>query len=187
MTPSPILEVAIDELQKIKRLAEKAIAQLNDEQLWARLDPESNSVAILMRHMAGNMRSRWTDFRTTDGEKPDRHRDQEFEERPMTREELLAEWEDGWRRVFDALAPLTDADLQETVYIRSEPHTIYKAISRQVAHYAGHAYQILLLAKHWKGPDWQTLSVPRGQSEEYNRRMIEKLKAKSTRDGAPAS
>jgi hypothetical protein len=177
MSQSPILDIAIDELQKIKKLADKSIAQLDDQQLWAKLDPEANSVAIIMRHLAGNMRSRWTDFRTTDGEKPDRQRDQEFEEPALSREQLTAEWEDGWRRVFDALGSITDADLQDTVYIRSEPHSIYKAISRQVAHYAGHAYQILLLAKHWKGGDWQTLSVPRGQSEEFNRRMIARLKA----------
>jgi hypothetical protein len=130
-----------------------------------------------MRHMAGNMRSSWTDFRTSDGEKPDRNRDQEFEERRLSRAELLAEWEDGWSRLFDALGAVTDADLQETVYIRSEPHSIYKAISRQLAHYAGHAYQILLLAKHLKGSAWKTLSIPRGQSEEFNRRMLAKLKA----------
>jgi hypothetical protein len=177
MSTSPILEVAIDELQKIKKLADKSIAQVSDEQLWTKLDPEANSIAILMRHMAGNMRSRWTDFRTSDGEKPDRNRDYEFEEPPMTRDELIAEWEDGWRRVFDALSPLTDADLQSIVYIRMEPHTICKAISRQVAHYAGHAYQILLLAKHVKGSEWQTLSIPRGQSEEFNRRMLARLKA----------
>ena len=177
MTQSPIVEVAIDELQKIKKLADKSIAQLDDEQLWTKIDPEANSVAILMRHMAGNMRSRWTDFRASDGEKPDRNRDQEFEEREMSRDELVAEWEDGWRRVFEALDGITDADLQQTVYIRSEPHSIYKAISRQVAHYAGHAYQILLLAKHFKGREWKTLSIPRGQSEEFNRRMLAKLKA----------
>ena len=177
MTHSPILEVAIDELQKVKKLADKSIEQLDDDQLWQKIDPEANSVAILMRHMAGNMRSRWTDFRTSDGEKPDRHRDQEFEEPRLSRAELMAEWEGGWQRVFDALGSVTDADLQETVYIRSEPHSIYKAISRQLAHYAGHAYQILLLAKHFKGAAWKTLSIPRGQSEEFNRRMLAKLKA----------
>ena len=177
MSNSPILDVAIDELQKIKKLAERSIEQLDDDQLWIKLDPEANSVAVLMRHMAGNMRSRWTDFLTSDGEKPDRHRDQEFEEPPLSREQLVAEWEDGWRRVFEALTPLTDAALQDLVYIRSEPHTIYKAISRQVAHYAGHAYQILFIAKHLKGADWKTLSIPRGQSEEFNRRMLAKLKA----------
>jgi Protein of unknown function (DUF1572) len=178
MSESPILEVAIDELQKIKKLADKSIAQVDDAQLWAKLDPEANSIAVLMRHMAGNMRSRWTDFRSSDGEKPDRHRDQEFEEPVMSRDELIAEWEDGWRRMFDALASIRDTDLPETVYIRSEPHSIYKAISRQVAHYAGHAYQILLLAKHWKGADWKTLSIPRGHSEEFNQRMLAKLKAR---------
>jgi hypothetical protein len=177
MSESPIVEVAIDELRKIKKLADKSIAQVDDAQLWAKLDPEANSIAVLMRHMAGNMRSRWTDFRTSDGEKPDRNRDREFEEPPMSRDELIAEWDDGWRRVFDALASVRDANLQETVYIRSEPHSIYKAISRQVAHYAGHTYQILLLAKHWKGPDWKTLSIPRGQSEAFNERMLAKLKA----------
>jgi len=174
LSDSPILDVARDELVKIKKLADKAVAQLDDSQLWLKLDPEANSVAVLMRHMAGNMRSRWTDFRTSDGEKPDRNRDLEFEDPPRDRATLLADWEDGWRTVFDELSTLTDAELQETVYIREEPHTIYKAISRQVAHYAGHAYQIVLLAKHLKGTGWKTLSIPRGQSEEFNRRMIAK-------------
>ena len=179
MPDSPILSAALDELQKIKKLADKSIEQLSDEQLHATLDPEANSVAILMRHMAGNMRSRWINFLTSDGEKPDRMRDAEFEDRRQTRAELIAEWEHGWRCVFDALTPLTDADLQRTVMIRSEGHTVYKAISRQVAHYAGHAYQILLLAKHMQGANWKTLSIPRGQSEEFNRRMLAKLKAES--------
>ena len=174
---SPILSVAIEELQKIKKLADKSIAQLSDEQLHVRIDPEANSVAILMRHMAGNMRSRWIDFLTSDGEKADRKRDGEFEDPGQSRAELLAEWEHGWRCVFDALSPLSDADLQRVVLIRSEPHTVYKAISRQVAHYAGHAYQILLLAKHLQGANWKTLSIPRGQSEEFNRRMLAKLKS----------
>ncbi len=176
---SPILEAVLDEFHKIKRLADKAIAQLPDEQLHTKIDDESNSVAILMRHMAGNMRSRWTDFLTSDGEKPDRHRDREFDDVPQTRAELQAEWEDGWRCLFDALAPLTDADLQRTVIIRAEPHSVYKAISRQVAHYAGHVYQILFLGKHLQGAAWTTLSVPRGQSEEFNRRMIARQKAES--------
>ena len=169
---SPIIATTLSELRKVKRLADKAIEQLDDRQLWMRIDPESNSVAVVMRHMAGNMRSRWTDFRTTDGEKPDRHRDQEFEDMTMTRSELLAEWEDGWKRVFDALSPLTDAELEETVYIRKEPQTIYRAIVRQVVHYAGHAYQIVALAKHLRGRDWVTLSIPRGKSDEFNQRML---------------
>lgn len=178
-TDSPILSVAIDELQKIKKLADKSIAQLSDAQLHVTLDPEANSVAILMHHLAGNMRSRWVNFLTSDGEKPDRMRDQEFEDPGQTREELLAEWEYGWQCVFDALSPLADADLQRTVMIRGEAHTVYKAISRQVAHYAGHAYQILMLAKHLRGKEWKTLSIPRGQSAEFNRRMLAKLKADS--------
>lgn len=176
---SPILAVVIDEFQKTRKLADKAIAQLSDEQLHQTLDPEANSVAVLMRHMAGNMRSRWVNFLTTDGEKPDRMRDREFEDPRQTRAELMAEWEHGWQCLFAALAPLTDADLQRTVVIRGEPHSVYKAISRQVAHYAGHAYQILLLAKHLSGANWKTLSIPRGQSEEFNRRMLAKLKADS--------
>ena len=176
-TDSPILEVVIDELQKIKKLADKSIAQLSDDQLNVTLDDDANSVAVLMRHMAGNMRSRWINFLTSDGEKPDRMRDREFEDAGLSRDELLAEWEQGWKCVFDALTPLTDADLQRTVVIRGEPHSVYKAISRQIAHYSGHAYQILLLAKHMCGPNWKTLSIPRGQSEEFNRRMLAKLKA----------
>ena len=176
---SPILDVVRDELRKIKTLADKSIAQLDDDQLWVALDPEANSVAVLMRHMAGNMRSRWTDFLTSDGEKPDRHRDQEFSEERRPRAELIAEWEDGWGRVFAALAPLTDASLQDIVYIRQEPHSIYQAISRQIAHYAGHAYQILFIAKHLQGSAWKTLSIPRGQSEEFNRRMLAKQKSQA--------
>jgi hypothetical protein len=168
---SPIIATSIGELRKVKALAEKAIAQLDDEQLWTRLDPESNSVAVLMRHMAGNMRSRWTDFLTSDGEKSDRQRDQEFEDAPLGRTELMAEWEDGWQRVFNALTPITDGKLQNTVFIRQEPHTIYNAMVRQIAHYAGHVYQILFIAKHLKGPAWSTLSIPRGKSEEFNRQM----------------
>ena len=169
---SPLVQTSISELRKVKELAEKAIAQLDDAQLAARLDPESNSVVVLIRHMAGNMRSRWTDFRTSDGEKPNRLRDQEFEDKPLSRAELLAEWDDGWRRVFEALEALTDGDLQDIVYIRQEPHTIHKAILRQIVHYAGHAYQILFIAKHLKGADWSTLSVPRGKSEEFNRQLL---------------
>lgn len=177
MTDSPILAVVIDEFQKIKKLADKSVAQLSDEQLLVKIDPQANSVAVIMRHMAGNMRSRWVEFLTSDGEKPDRQRDQEFADVAQSRAELLAEWEHGWRCVFDAMTPLTDADLQRNVVIRGERHSVYKAISRQVGHYAGHAYQILLLAKHLLGPDWTTLSIPRGQSEEFNRRMLARLKA----------
>ena len=179
MSDSPILTAAIDELQKIKKLADKSIEQLSDDQLHVTIDPDANSIAVLMRHMAGNMRSRWINFLTSDGEKPDRMRDGEFEDPGQSRAELSAEWEHGWQCVFDALTPLTDADLQRTVMIRGEAHSVYKAISRQVAHYAGHAYQILLLAKHLQGPKWHTLSIPRGQSEEFNRRMLARLKTEN--------
>jgi len=178
-TDAAILPVVLDEFQKIKKLADKAIEQLSDEQLHAAIDPDANSVAVLMRHMAGNMRSRWVDFLTTDGEKPDRLRDREFEDPQQSRADLLAEWEHGWQCLFTALTPLGDADLRRTVMIRGEAHSVYKAISRQVAHYAGHAYQILLLAKHLQGANWKTLSIPRGQSDEFNRRMLAKLRADS--------
>ena len=177
MTDSPILAAVLDEFQKIKKLADKSIEQLSDDQLHVKIDAEANSVAVIMRHLAGNMRSRWVDFLASDGEKPDRLRDREFEEVAQTRAELTAEWEHGWQCLFSALTPLTDADLQRTIIIRGEPHSVYKAMSRQVAHYAGHAYQILLLAKHLRGISWKTLSIPRGQSEEFNRRMLAKVKA----------
>ena len=176
---SPILSAAVDEFQKIKKLADKSIEQLSDEQLHATIDPDANSIAVLMRHMAGNMRSRWIEFMTSDGEKPDRMRDREFEDPGQSRAELIAEWEHGWQCVFEALTPLGDADLLRSVIIRGESMSVYKAISRQVAHYAGHAYQILLLAKHLQGARWKTLSIPRGQSEEFNRRMLAKLKAEA--------
>jgi hypothetical protein len=176
---SPILSAAVDEFQKIKKLADKSIEQLSDEQLHATIDPDANSIAVLMRHMAGNMRSRWVEFLTSDGEKPDRMRDREFEDPGQSRAELIAEWEHGWQCVFEALTPLGDADLLRSVIIRGESMSVYKAISRQVAHYAGHAYQILLLAKHLQGARWKTLSIPRGQSEEFNRRMLAKLKAEA--------
>lgn len=174
---SPILDDARDELQKVKKLGDKTLAQLTDAELHVKIDPESNSIAIIVHHMAGNMRSRWTNFLTSDGEKPDRFRDREFEDPSMTREQLLAEWEAGWATLFAALDPLTDADLQRTVLIRSEPHTVFKAISRQVAHYAGHVYQMVFLGKHLRGGQWTTLSVPRGQSEAFNRKMIERFQA----------
>lgn len=154
-----------------KKLAERAIEQVADEQLFVALDEEANSIAIIVKHMTGNMRSRWTDFLTTDGEKPDRNRDSEFVDPPATRRALLEEWEDGWVRVFRALEPLTDADLGRTVTIRGEPHSVMQAINRQIAHYAHHVGQIVLLAKHFACRHWQSLSVPRNQSAEFNRKV----------------
>jgi uncharacterized damage-inducible protein DinB len=154
-----------------KNLADRAIAQCPEAALFTTIDAESNSIAILVKHMAGNMRSRWSDFLTTDGEKPDRHRDTEFEAPPATRAELLELWERGWKYVFDALQSLTDADLVRTVTIRNEPHSVMQAINRQMAHYSHHIGQILFLAKHLTFTStgkWQSLSVPRGLSKQFS-------------------
>lgn len=157
----------VREFHKTRQLADRAIAQLSDAQLHTRLDAESNSVAMVMQHMAGNMRSRWTDFLTTDGEKPWRNRDAEFEPPTLTREALLASWDDGWSVLFTTLSTLTDDDLSRTVTIRGEGQTVLAALARQLGHYAGHAFQIVFLAKHLQGPAWTTLSIARGQSAAY--------------------
>jgi len=147
--------------RQYKKMGEGAMAQVADEHLFAQLDGESNSIALIVKHMAGNMRSRWTDFLTTDGEKPDRNRDTEFAEPPATREALLSLWENGWACVFAALEPLSDEDLGRTVAIRGEPHSVMQAIHRQVAHYAGHVGQIVLLSKHYCQDGWKSLSIAR--------------------------
>jgi uncharacterized damage-inducible protein DinB len=154
-----------------KKLGERAIAQCPDEGLFTTLDAESNSIAIIAKHMAGNMRSRWTDFLTTDGEKPDRNRDTEFEDAPKTRAALMELWERGWKHVFDALQPLTEEDLARKVTIRTEPHSVMQAINRQIAHYSYHVGQIVYLARHLAGDKWQTLSVPKKKSAEFNARV----------------
>jgi hypothetical protein len=166
------LEDSLALFRYYKTLAEKAMAQVTDEQLVAVLDGEMNSIAVIVKHMAGNMRSRWTDFLTSDGEKPDRDRDAEFVDPPATREALLGLWNAGWECLFTALAPLSEEDLSRTVIIRGEPHSVMQAINRQIAHYAYHCGQIVLLAKHFKSHDWQSLSVPRGQSANFNRRVL---------------
>jgi hypothetical protein len=165
------IEDSIEVFRYYKRLAERAMAQVADEQLFTVLDGEANSIAIVVKHMAGNMRSRWTDFLTTDGEKPTRNRDNEFVEPPSTREALLSEWEHGWATMFGSLQPLTNADLARTITIRGEPHSVMQAINRQLAHYPYHVGQIVLLAKHLASDHWQSLSVPRNQSAEFNRRV----------------
>jgi hypothetical protein len=162
---------SIDVFRLYKRLGEGAIAQCPDEGLFVMLDAESNSIAVIVKHMAGNMRSRWTDFLTTDGEKPDRNRDSEFEEAPKNRAELMAMWESGWKIMFDALAPLTEADMARTVLIRTEPHSVMQAINRQIAHYSYHVGQIVYLAKHFASSgtgNWTALTVPRKRSAEFN-------------------
>ncbi len=154
-----------------KKMTEKAIEQLSDEELFATLDEEMNSIAVIVKHMAGNMRSRWTDFLISDGEKPARNRDQEFEAPPATREALLKLWEEGWACLFSALEPLSDADLSCTITIRGEPHSVVQAIHRQLAHYPYHCGQIVFLAKHFRGREWKSLSIPRGKSTTYNERV----------------
>jgi hypothetical protein len=171
MTTDPAahyLDEAHRQMRGHKRLAEGAMAQLKDEELFVTLDPESNSIAVIVKHMAGNMRSRFTDFLITDGEKPDRYRDQEFELSPATtRGDLTKWWAQGWARVFEAIESLKPEDLMLRVTIRGEPHTVLQAINRQVAHYAYHTGQIVFLAKHIRSGKWKTLSIPRGKSEEF--------------------
>jgi uncharacterized protein DUF1572 len=169
MIEQHFLEDALRQLRKLKSQADKALAQIDDAHLFAVLDPESNSIAIIMKHMSGNMRSRWTDFLTSDGEKPDRNRDTEFEPDPGdTRAETLAVWEDGWSRVFQAVASLSPEDLGRNVRIRGEAHSVLEAITRQTSHYAAHVGQIVLLAKHYAGPRWQSLSIPKGKSKDFD-------------------
>jgi hypothetical protein len=165
------LEDARAVLRKYKQLGDGAMAQVDDTALFAQLDPEALSIALIVKHMAGNMRSRWTDFLTTDGEKPDRDRDSEFILDPGTTRETVARWwEEGWRTVFAAIDPLTPDDVTRTVTIRGEPHTVLQAITRQIAHYAYHVGQIVLLAKHARGAAWESLSIPKGESKRYLRR-----------------
>lgn len=160
-----------------KRLGEGAMAQLNDDEFFIALDAEANSIAVLVKHLAGNMRSRFVDFLSSDGEKPDRHRDQEFViGAGTTREEVMRWWEAGWGHVFAALESLKPEDVMKTVTVRGEPHTVLQAINRQVAHYAYHVGQIVFLAKHLRSTDWKTLSVPRGKSEQFNAQMAARRK-----------
>ena len=165
------LEEARRQLRGHKRMGEGAMNQLRDEDFFVTLDPESNSVAVIVKHVAGNMRSRFTDFLTSDGEKPDRFRDREFEVSPATtRGEVMTWWEEGWTSVFAATDSLQPEDVLRTVTIRGEPHTVLEAINRQIAHYAQHLGQIVFLAKHLRSGDWKTLSIPRGKSEEFNQK-----------------
>ena len=174
------LEDARLQFRFLKGLADEAMVQVSDEQFFAQLDQEANSIALIVKHVAGNLRSRWLDFLTADGEKADRHRDNEFLLVPGdTRAALMERWETCWQILFDALTPVRGDDVMRTVLIRGEPHTVVQAINRQLTHYGEHVGQIILLAKHLAGPRWRTLSIPRGKSEEFNRRMREKTKEKS--------
>ena len=161
---------ALSSFRSYKKLAEKAIEQTRDDELFVTLDEESNSIAVIMKHMAGNMISRWTDFLTTDGEKLDRHRDMEFViTSGATREDVLAYWERGWKCVFDAIEPLTPDDFGKIVNIRGRAHTIVQAINRQLTHYSYHIGQIVFLAKHFRSSEWKSLSVPKNRSAEFNK------------------
>ncbi|HKR58395.1 MAG TPA: DUF1572 family protein [Pyrinomonadaceae bacterium] len=170
------LDDTLASFRAYKKLADKALAQLQDEEYFIALDEESNSIAVIMKHMAGNMISRWTDFLTTDGEKPDRNRDMEFVIEPKTsKAELLAYWERGWNCVNNALAQLQTADFDRQVLIRGEPHTIVQAINRQMTHYAYHIGQLVFLAKHFRSSNWQSLSIPRNRSAGFNEYLEKKL------------
>ena len=165
---SQYIEEARRQMRGYKRMGESAMAQLRDDDFFLTLDPEANSVAILVKHLAGNMRSRFTDFLTSDGEKPDRFRDREFEvSGATTRDDVMAWWEEGWACVLGTIEALNPEDVMRTVTIRGEPHTVLQAINRQIAHYAAHIGQIVFLAKHLRSSEWKTLSIPRGKSEEF--------------------
>ncbi len=163
------LDDALKWFRYYKQLAERTFAQISDEDFFRTIDEESNSIAVNMKHMASNMISRWTDFLTSDGEKPDRNRDMEFVILPGTsKDEMLDYWKRGWQVTFDAIEPLTPDDLMRIIRIRGQDHTVVQAINRQLAHYAYHVGQIVYLAKHFKASDWQSLSVPKNKSAEFN-------------------
>lgn len=163
------LAECIKNFKSLKSLGDRAVSQLDDKQIHFTVDSESNSIAVIMKHLSGNMISRWTDFLTSDGEKPDRNRDEEFIDKEAPIKEILNYWEKGWECMFGSIASLTEDDLLNVIYIRAEPHNVISAINRQLSHYAYHIGQIVFLAKHIKGKDWQTLSIPKGKSEEFNK------------------
>lgn len=165
------LEDALAVFRQYKKLAERAMEQVTDEQLFVAENEESNSIALIVKHMAGNMRSRWTDFLTTDGEKANRNRDSEFIDPPATRAELMKVWDEGWACVFGALEPLHEEDLPRKVMIRGEAHSVMQAVNRQMAHYPYHVGQIVLLAKQFANEKWAALTVPRNKSAEFNRKV----------------
>ena len=168
---------ALATFRNYKGLAERAIEQVSDDEYFRAIDGEANSIAVIVKHIAGNLFSRWSDFLTADGEKPGRDRDAEFEIRSETRASLMEFWESGWQTLFNNLGPLTVEDFSRTVSIRGERHTIVGAVNRQLSHYAYHVGQIVLLAKHFRSSEWKSLSVPRHRSAEFNRLLAEKQKA----------
>src|SRR5437588_8600558 len=175
------LDDSIENFRGYKKLAERAFEQVSDEEFFRALDEESNSIAVIIKHLAGNMLSRWTDFLTTDGEKPDRNRDMEFVITPATtRAEMMQRWETGWRTTFDALEALQPDDLMKIVLIRGKEHTVVCAINRQETHYAYHIGQVAFLAKHFRSSEWKSLSIPRNKSTEFNAYLAEKGGSTST-------
>ena len=168
---------AVESFRNCKKLAERAIEQISDEEFFATIDEEANSVAIVVKHIAGNLVSRWTDFLTTDGEKPDRNRDAEFEMTDDSRKELMEFWERGWKILFDNIVPLTLEDFSRTVTIRGQEHTVVEALNRQLTHYSYHVGQIVLLAKHFKSTNWSSLSIPKNRSAEFNKFLSDKKAA----------
>jgi hypothetical protein len=178
------IEDALQTFRDYKRLAEKALAQVSDEEFFLALDEEANSIAVIIKHMAGNMLSRWTDFLTTDGEKPDRERDMEFVvTAEINRSDSLAQWERGWACLFAALEPLTPEDFSRKVLIRGQEHTVTQAINRQLTHYAYHIGQIVFLGKHFRSHQWKSLSIPRNRSAEFNAYLTEKTTTGAPRQG----
>ena len=176
MRSTLFLKDTADQFRSLKKTADAAILQITEAQFFAQLDEESNSIAIIMKHVAGNLLSRWTDFLTSDGEKPNRNRDSEFiVEEGESRNSLMEEWEAGWRCVIEAVESLAPGDLERTILIRSQPHSVVKAIHRSLTHCAYHVGQIVYLAKHFAGPGWRTLTVPRGKSEEFAAKMRRKF------------
>jgi uncharacterized damage-inducible protein DinB len=168
---------AVQTFRNYKKLADRAIEQVSEEEFFAMIDAESNSIAIIVKHISGNLHSRWSEFLTTDGEKADRDRDQEFEMVEDTLESLLEFWESGWETLFDSVEPLTEEDFSKTITIRGEPHTVVEAINRQLTHYSYHIGQIVFLAKHLKSADWKTLSVPRNRSAQFNKHLADQQAA----------
>lgn len=177
------LSDSLRSFRNYKKLAERAIEQVSDEEFFATIDEEANSIAVVVKHIAGNLRSRWTDFLTTDGEKDFRDRDTEFEITLDTRESLMEFWETSWQTLFDAIEPLATDDFSRTVTIRGQPHTVVEAINRQLTHYAYHIGQIVLLAKHFRSTEWKTLSVPKNRSADFNRFLAEKQASGDTTTG----
>src|SRR4051794_23401298 len=165
------MSAIINAFEANKRLADRAVEQMPDDKLHIAVDANTNAIAVIMTHVAGNLLSRWTEFLTTDGEKPWRNRDEEFVDTFTTRDELIAHWESGWQRLLDSLADLTPDDLGRTVTIRGEPHSVPLAIQRSLAHCAYHVGQILLIARILAGDHWTTITIPRGASANFNQKV----------------